>query len=82
MFESMITPDFVIDSLGGTKEVATALSLAAPTVSGWRVRGIPSAYWLPLARLGAERGVSEITLEALAELAARKLEPAFDEART
>ena len=70
MFASMITPDFVIDALGGTKSVATALSQALPTVSGWRVRGIPSAHWLALSRLAAEQGISEITLEALAELGA------------
>ena len=64
----MITPDFVIDALGGTKAVAGALSQALPTVSSWRVRGIPSAHWLPLTRLAAEHGISEITLEALAEL--------------
>ena len=77
MFGSMITPDFVIDKLGGTKAVAEALSLDASTVSGWRASGkgrggIPSARWLPLAKLAAERSVSEITLEALAEMAARE----------
>lgn len=77
MFGDMITPDFVIDALGGTKSVAEALSLDASTVSGWRERGkgrggIPSARWLPLVRLAAEHGVAEITLEALAEMAARE----------
>lgn len=72
MFGIMITPDFVIDALGGTKSVATALSQALPTVSGWRVRGIPSAHWLAIAKLAAETGVSEITLEGLAEMAARE----------
>jgi DNA-binding transcriptional regulator YdaS (Cro superfamily) len=73
MLGSMITPDFVIDALGGTKAVAEALSLSPSTVSCWRAedrRGIPSAHWLALSRLAAEKGVSEITLEALAELAA------------
>jgi hypothetical protein len=71
----MFTPDFVIDKLGGTKAVADALSLDASTVSCWRSsrkgRGsIPSSRWLPLARLAADKGVPEITLESLAELAA------------
>lgn len=69
---SMITADSVINSLGGTKAVALALSLAAPTVSVWRKRGIPSAHWLPLARLASERGVAEITLETLANLGTRE----------
>lgn len=73
----MITPDFVIDALGGTKAVAEALSIEPSTVSCWRGRretppGIPSSRWLPLAKLAAEQGVREITLETLAEMSARK----------
>ena len=67
----MITADFVIDALGGTKSVAGALSQALPTVSCWRTRGIPSAHWVALARLASEQRVPEITLEALAELGAK-----------
>ena len=63
-----MTPDSVIDSLGGTKAVAVALSLSPSTVSVWRVRGIPSAQWVGLVRLAAERDVSEITLEALSRV--------------
>lgn len=77
MFVGMITPDFVIDALGGTKAVAEALSLDASTVSGWRANGkgrgnIPSPHWLPLARLASDRDVSGVTLEALAEMGARE----------
>jgi len=75
MFGCMITPDFVIDKLGGTKAVAEALGLSPSTVSCWRAedrRGIPSAHWLALSRLAADKGVSEITLEALAELSANE----------
>lgn len=64
----MITSDSVIDSLGGTKAVASALSLALPTVSGWRVRGIPSTHWLALVKLASEHNVPAVTLEALAKL--------------
>lgn len=83
MFGSMLTTDFVIDALGGTKAVAEALSLDASTVSGWRASGkgrggIPAARWLPLARLASERSVPGITLEALAEMAERA---ALEEAR-
>lgn len=66
MFGGMITSDFIIDALGGTKAVADELSQALSTVSGWRERGIPSTHWLALSRLASERGVNEITLEALA----------------
>lgn len=68
----MITPDSVIDALGGNVPVASALSVVPATVSGWRARGIPSAYWLTLSRLADERGLREITLEALAEIGARE----------
>lgn len=78
MFAGMITPDFVIDSLGGTKAVAEALSLDASTVSCWRDRGkgrggIPSAHWLALARLASDREVDGVTLEALATMGAREV---------
>lgn len=76
MVPSMVTPDSVIDSLGGTKAVALALSRALPTVSLWRIRGIPSAHWLPLERLASEKGVSGITLDSLARMAAKETEEA------
>lgn len=71
----MITPTSVIKSLGGTKAVAEALGLSISAVSCWRSEdrlSIPSAHWLALSRLAAEKGVSEITLESLAELAANE----------
>lgn len=64
----MDTADSIIDSLGGTKAVASALSLAPSTVSVWRVRGIPGAHWLSLVRLAGDRGKPEITLEVLAKI--------------
>lgn len=70
-----MTPGSIIDALGGTKQVADALSVSKSTVSGWRERrgGIPAPHWAPLVRLAAERGKSdEVTLELLAGLAARE----------
>jgi hypothetical protein len=68
----MITSDSVINSLGGTKALSSALSLAPSTVSVWRVRGIPAEHWLALVRLASKQGVSGITLEALAMLGSKK----------
>lgn len=70
----MVTPGTIIDALGGTKLVAEALSLSKSTVSGWRERagGIPAPHWAPLVRLASDRGCSDVTLEVLAELAARE----------
>lgn len=38
----------VIDSLGGTSEVARLCDVRMPSVSAWRVRGIPKARMLYL----------------------------------
>lgn len=72
----MITPDSVIDSLGGTKAVAAARSVSVPTVSVWRKRGIPSGHWLGLAELAAAKGKPGITLETLAQMAGKREEEA------
>lgn len=68
-----LTWDAIIDACGGTGEVADALSQSDSTVSGWRSRGIPSPHWAGVVRLASRRGKSEITFEALAILAERKL---------
>jgi hypothetical protein len=75
----MTTPGSVIDALGGTGEVASALALSDPTVSCWRTRGIPAAHWSALVRLAMSRGVADITFESLAELAVQK--PVLTEVR-
>jgi transcriptional regulator with XRE-family HTH domain len=74
----MATPGSIIDALGGTKQVAEALQLSKSTVSGWRERsgGIPAPHWATLVRLAGERERSDITLEVLAEMAARQPEGA------
>lgn len=68
----------IIDALGGTGEVASALALSDSTVSSWRTRprGIPAPRWAALVKRAAEIGRSDITLELLAELAAEKPKPA------
>lgn len=79
-----LTWDIIIDACGGTGEVAGALTQLDSTVSGWRTRGIPAGHWAAVVALAAGRGKSEITLEALAEIAARKREMAkaeLDEVR-
>lgn len=63
----------IIDACGGTGEVASALLQSDSTVSGWKSRGIPSPHWPGVVQLAGDKGNSEITFEALAVLAARKL---------
>lgn len=62
----------IIDGLGGTGEAADGLSQLPSVVSGWRERGIPGPHWAAVVRLASEKGNADITLEVLAELAARR----------
>lgn len=73
----------IIDAAGGTKAVADGLGQSTSTVSGWRTRsgGIPGGHWSAVVRLAHEGGKSAITLEVLAELAARRQPASIDEAR-
>jgi DNA-binding transcriptional regulator YdaS (Cro superfamily) len=60
-----MTWDSVIDDLGGTGKVASALGLEPPTVSVWRERGIPPKRWLAIVQLAEELGREGITFESL-----------------
>lgn len=73
--DSLWTWGSVIDAIGGTKGVAEGLGESASTVSGWRSRpgGIPGKHWSAVVKLAADAGRSEITLEVLAEVAARRV---------
>jgi hypothetical protein len=58
-----VTPDEIIDALGGTSEVARLCEIQPPSVSGWRKLGIPKAQlnFLKLARpaVFAELGLTD-----------------------
>lgn len=81
--DSAFTWGSVIDAAGGTKAVAEGLDESTSTVSGWRSRpgGIPGKHWAGIVRLAHEAGRSEITLEVLAEVAARRQVSNSEEAR-
>jgi len=69
----------IIVACGGTGAVANALKQSDSTVSGWQTpkrRGIPAAHWSAIVALAAEKGVSGVTLEVLADLAAREVDEA------
>jgi hypothetical protein len=57
--EREITPDEIIDALGGTSEVARLCEIQPPSVSEWRKLGIPKAQlkFLRLARPGVFAGL-------------------------
>lgn len=64
--------DSIVDALGGTGAVARRLGQLSSVVSGWRDRGIPAAHWLSVVELAEAVERNDITLELLADLAARK----------
>jgi hypothetical protein len=76
MVGAMDSSEAIIVALGGTGAVAGALGQSDSTVSSWRTRGIPAGHWAGVVALAASLGRSDVTLEALAALAARKLEEA------
>jgi hypothetical protein len=66
----------VIIALGGTGAVAGALGQSSSTVSSWQDadrRGIPASHWAAIVAMAAARGVTDVTLEVLAGLAAREV---------
>jgi hypothetical protein len=50
--------DQVIDALGGTTEVATAIEAPTSTVHSWRKIGIPPSRLAHLRLIAAQKGVS------------------------
>lgn len=67
-------------ALGGYTAVAEAASVPVGTASAWKTRGsIPPEYWPAVVKAAAERGRSDITFEALANIAASR-RPARDPA--
>lgn len=80
--DSQWTWGSIIDAIGGTKGVAEGLGESTSTVSGWRKRprGIPGEHWAALVRLATEAGSSAITLDVLAEVAARRQSAETEEA--
>lgn len=71
-YSIMLTVPQIIDELGGAATLAAKLGLPLGTVSAWKTRAsIPSERWVAIVSQAASAGKEGITLEALAELAAR-----------
>lgn len=52
-----MTPEKLIETLGGSSAIATELGLPQNTVSNWRARGFPAWALGRLAKLCEERGI-------------------------
>lgn len=64
------TVDEIIDSLGGTNEVARALGTSASAVSQWRNRGLPPDTFLVLyGLLRAKNMTAPASLWSMKEIA-------------
>jgi hypothetical protein len=64
----------ILETLGGSTAVAAALDLPFTTVASWKARSsIPVPYWKPLAEAARQRGVRGLTVDVLAELAAKPI---------
>lgn len=65
-----MTPDTVLDKLGGNTAVAAEIGVDDTTVSTWRRRGIPPGRWPALVELASRKGngCEVVTFEALASL--------------
>lgn len=82
MMDSDFTWRAVIKAAGGPTVVGGALGESPSTVSGWGKRpgGVPGKHWSAIAKLALDAGKPEITLEVLADVAARHA-AAFEDAR-
>lgn len=56
----------------GATSLASDIGVAIITVRAWRVRGIPAGYWIDLVAAAWRREIQGVTLELLAEMAARQ----------
>lgn len=53
-----MTPNELIDKLGGTTAVARLLGIKAPSVHAWRTGGIPDDKLIRLAPFAEQRGIA------------------------
>lgn len=62
----------VITAFGGYAKIAEAVGCPPGTASAWKSRqGIPHRYWSRIAAEAQARGINSVTLEALADIAAK-----------
>lgn len=53
-----MTPQKIIDGLGGTSAVARYLGIRPPSVSDWKKSGIPDDKLIRLAPLAEQKGIA------------------------
>lgn len=61
-------PSDAIELLGGNRAVAEGVQRPYTTVASWAARqSIPPSFWPRLVSLASEKGVEQVTYEALAK---------------
>lgn len=72
---AMETVTAIIDKFGGTNSFALAIGTSQQNVTNMKARGsIPQGFWKATVKAAQQRGVDGVSLEILAELAARRRE--------
>lgn len=73
----MRTFDDIFKAFGGPASYAKAIGIQVFHARTMKQRGsIPPAYWSDTVKAAEERGLTDVTLESLAEAAQAKREPA------
>lgn len=68
----MQTSSELIDRFGGAAQMAAEIDVPANTIRQWAARdSIPAWSWQAIVEAGKRREIAEVTLEVLADLAAR-----------
>jgi len=63
----------VISRFGGTHRFAVAIGVGDNTAQSMKTRNmIPSRYWLDVTAAASHQGVKGVTLDALAEISAKR----------
>jgi hypothetical protein len=60
----------VIELWPTAAELGRDIEVSAVLVRAWKVRGIPSEYWIDVVNSAQQRGIVGVTLELLAQLSA------------
>lgn len=55
----------VIAAFGGPAEMARRFGAGRTAVYHWRVKGIPSRYWVPILDAAQAQGLDQVTREAV-----------------
>jgi len=62
---AVMDAETVIAAFGGPAEMARRFGAGRTAVYHWRVKGVPSRYWVPILDAAQADGLAEVTREAV-----------------